>query len=166
MNMPKYDGVLERWKVDLVIHRARRHGFKPHEMPDVLQEATLVLLEFRYDSDHDAGATERTALTAVVDNRLSKMRRSATRYRLHLECFARRVPEFSPEEVDLCMLDVLDALDHLSDRERTVCFGLAEGLSIAGIARRLGCGWHTVKRTVDGLRERFEANGLKGWVSA
>jgi DNA-binding NarL/FixJ family response regulator len=164
MEMPKYDGIIEQWKVDLITHRAKLLGFRPHELPDAMQEAVLVVLEFQYDPNHANGATERTALVPIIDNRLRKMKRSATRYRAHVERHGLNAPEFSREEVDPRVLDVATVVAGLTEREQVVCRGLAAGLSKAQIARELGCGWHTVERIIRRLRQRFEELGLDGWV--
>ena len=164
MNMPKYDGVLEQWKVDLIIHRAKLLGFRPHELPDATQEAVLVVLKFRYDPNHANGATERTTLITVIDNRLRKMKRSATRYHAHVERFGQNATEFSRDEVDLRAMDVACAVADLTERQQAVCRSLSDGLSKAQIARELGCGWHTVERIIRQLRERFEKLGLDGWL--
>jgi len=37
-------------------------------------------------------------------------------------------------------------------------------MSKAQIAKQLGCGWYTVDRLIDSIRERFAAVGLDGWV--
>jgi DNA-directed RNA polymerase specialized sigma24 family protein len=164
MEMPNYDGIIEKWKVNLIIHRAKRCGFRPHEIPDALQEAVLVVLEFEYDPEHAEGATERTALVPVIDNRLRKMKRAATRYRMHLERLGEDATEFSRDEVDPRAMDVASAIGDLSPRDREVCQGLADGLSIAQLAKQMGCGWHTVARVIRRLRQRFEDIGLEGWV--
>ena len=164
MEMPKYDGVIEQWKVDLITHRAKLLRFRPHELPDALQEAVLMVLEFEYDPNHANGATERTVLVTIIDNRLRKMKRSATRYRAHVERFGQDATEFSREEVDPRAIDVACAVADLTEREQTVCRGLADGRSIDEIAKQMGCGWHTVKRIIRRLRERFEELGLDGWV--
>lgn len=164
MEMPNYDGIIEKWKVNLIISRAKRCGFKPHELPDALQEAVLVVLEFKYDPDHAQGATERTALVAVIDNRLRKMKRAATRYRTHLERLGDSATEFSRDEIDTRAMDVASAIGDLSPREQQVCRGLADGLSVAQMAKWMGCGWHTVDRIIRRLRQRFEELGLEGWV--
>jgi len=52
------------------------------------------------------------------------------------------------------------AVDGLAPEDRDLCRALADGESIDAIARRLGCGWHTVKRRVDRVRERFAQMGL------
>jgi len=162
--MPHYDGVLEKWKVNLILHRAKRHGFRPHEIPDVLQEAVLVVLEFEYDPNHANGATERTALTTIIDNCLRKIKRSGARYRMHLERLGQDASEYSRDEVDLRAVDVAAAMADLSAREQAVCRGLADGMSKAQIAKQMGCGWHTVERIIRRLRQRFEQLGLEGWV--
>jgi DNA-directed RNA polymerase specialized sigma24 family protein len=166
MEMPNYDGLVDTWKVNLIVQRAKRHGFKPHEIPDALQEVVLVLLEFQYDPDQANGATERTALTTVIDNRLRKMKRSAARYRKHLECLGQDATELSREEVNPLAIDVASVVTDLSEREQLICRGLADGLSKAELAKQMGCGWHTIDRIVRGLRNRFEQLGLAGWVEA
>ena len=166
MEMPNYDGIIEKWKVNLIIHRAKRCGFRPHEIPDALQEAVLVVLEFQYDPDHANGATERTALVPIIDNRLRKMKRAAARYRMHLERFGQDATEFSRDEVDPRVMDVASAIADLSPREQEVCRGLADGLSVAQMAKQMGCGWHTINRIIRRLRERFEELGLEGWMEA
>lgn len=164
MEMPSYEGIIEPWKVKLIISRAKRCGFKPHEYPDALQEAVLVVLEFKYDPNHAAGASECTALVPIIDNRLRNMKRAATRYRQRLDRLSQQITEFSTEEIDPRVIDVASAVADLSPRQQQVCRGLADGLSIAQLARQMGCGWHTVQRIIDGLRQRFEDLGLKGWV--
>jgi DNA-binding NarL/FixJ family response regulator len=164
MEMPKYDGVIEKWKVDLICTRARLMGFRAHELPDAMQEAAMEVLAFHYDPDHANGATERTALTTVIDNRLRKMKRAATRYNAHLERMGNEATEFSRDEVDPRAMDVASALAALTQREQAVCQGLADGLSKTQIARQLGCGWHTVERIVSRLRGQFRETGLAGWI--
>jgi len=164
MDMPKYDGVVEKWKVDLIVTRAKLMGFRRHEIPDALQETVLVLLEFSYDPNHANGAQERTVLTSVIDNRLRKMVRSATRYAAHVERSAPGVRLFSTEEVSPQAVDVADATAGLTLRERAVCRGLARGLSKADVARRLRCGWHTIDRVIRRLRREFRRLGLDGWI--
>jgi RNA polymerase sigma factor (sigma-70 family) len=166
MEMPNYDGIVDTWKVKLIVQRAKRHGFKPHEIPDALQEVVLVLLEFKYDPEQAKGATERTALTTVIDNRLKKMKRSAARYRKHVECLGQDATEFSHEEVKPLAMDVADVVAELSAREQVVCRGLADGLSKSQLAQQMGCGWHTIDRIVRSLRERFAQLGIDGWVEA
>ncbi|HOA75236.1 MAG TPA: helix-turn-helix domain-containing protein [Phycisphaerae bacterium] len=164
MDMPSYDGVIERWKVDLIITRAKLLKFRAYQLPDVLQELVLELLDFEYDPEHADGATESTALTTVIDHHLRKMKRSAKRYQARLERMGEEVSEFSPDEVDMQAIDVGSIVAGLPPREQAVCQGLAGGMTRQEIARELGCGWHTVNRIVKQLREHFRETGLAGWV--
>lgn len=164
MEMPKYDGIIDQWKVDLIIHRAKLLGFRQHEIPDALQEIVLVVIKFEYDPNHANGATERTALTSIIDNHLRKMIRSATRYRAHIKCFGKNVTKFSRDEVDQRGIDIASAVADLTEREQIICRHLANGLCKAEIARELGCGWHTVNRIVRRLRVRFENLNLDEWL--
>jgi len=166
MEMPNYDGLVDNWKVKLIVQRATRHGFKAHEIPDALQEVVLVLLEFKYEPDQANGATERTTLTSVIDNCLKNMKRSAARYRKHIEGLGHDANELSYEEDKPLTMDVGSVVAELSEREQVVCRGLANGLSKAQLANQMGCGWHTIDRIVRSLRERFEQLGLAGWVEA
>lgn len=165
MQKPSYDGVIEPWKVELIITRAKYLRFRAHEVPDLLQRLVPELLEFDYDPDHADGATECTTLTAVIDNHLRRIKRSATRYRAHLERMGKRVTEFSRDEVDMRAIDVAHIVAGLTPREQAVCRGLASGLSKLQIANQLDCGWHTVDRIMKQLREHFQQVGLDGWVN-
>lgn len=164
MWMPVYDGLVEDWKLDLISTRAKLMGFRSCDMPDVLQELVLELLDFRYDPERAEGAIESTVVTAVIDNHLRNMIRSATRYEERLQRKAQSVTEFSKEKVDLRSIDVFDAIAGLDDREQVVCTELAQGLSKTRIARRHGWGWHTVDGSIAKIRDRFRNIGLDGWV--
>jgi len=164
MEMPNYDGLIEPWKVDLIVRRARLLGMRRHEIPDVLQVMVPDLMEFRYDPANGNGAQERTVLTAVIDNRLRKMKRSAGRYQGHLRRFGYTQDKFSRDEVNPLPSDLADAVAGLTPDEQTVCRGLAAGLSRTAIAEQQGWGWHKVDRLIKGIREQFAALGLDGWV--
>lgn len=72
--------------------------------------------------------------------------------------------EFSRDEIDTRAMDVASAIGDLSPREQEICRGLADGLSVAQLAKQMGCGWHTVARIIRRLRQRFEQLGLDGWA--
>jgi len=162
--MPKYDGVLEPWKVDLITARAKCMGFGENELPDLMQGLALILSRFEYDPDRADGAKESTVVQAVVDNHLLFVRRTAERYQAAVDAAAPRSEPMCDAEDDELALDVQNVLEMLPERERRICLGLAAGRSKAEIARRLGCGWYTVERAVRRIAAHFEELGLDGWL--
>ena len=164
MDMPEYEGIIEKWKVNLIIHRAKRCGFKPHEIPDALQEAVLVVLEFEYDPDHAKGAIESTALVPVIDNRLRKMKRSEARYQTHVEKFGLTTEKFDCGESGQREIDVATVMAALTPEEERVCRGLANGVPILQIANQMDCSWHSIARMIRRLREFFEDLDMDRWV--
>jgi DNA-directed RNA polymerase specialized sigma24 family protein len=164
MQMPTYEGFIEKWKVDLIVTRAKRMRFRAHQLPDVLQDIVPVLRDFVYDPDRADGATERTALSVVIDNHLKKRRRSEQRYQARIERLREKTTEPRFDEIDVRAIDVEIAVSALPEWEQTVCRGLARGWSKRRIARELGCSHYTLNRIMAGLREHFRAIGLGGWI--
>ncbi len=60
-----YGGMVEDWKVELIVGRARRMGFREDELGDVQQEVIPDVAAFRYDPSRAEGALEKAALTPV-----------------------------------------------------------------------------------------------------
>ena len=157
-----YEGLVEAWKVELIASRAKRFGVRRQDLEDAQQEIVLDILEFRFDEAKANGACERTALTSLIDRRLMTFARSKRRYEKHVEpapnpCSDKsdgREPFAEPMETHSLALDVRDAIAGLSAEEQAVCAALAEGESIAEIARRLGRSWHAANKLVDRLRRR------------
>lgn len=164
MHNNRYTDIVDHWKIDLLRIRARRLGIGAHDIQEAEQEIAPLLATFRFDPTN--GATERTALTRVIDNRLKNVKRRSARYARHIaesRCMKR------DEAVDttarsLLAIDVRDAVAGLPDREQTVCRRLLDGESVHEIAKQMGCTWHTIRRLLDGIRERFMAMGLDGWL--
>ena len=161
--MPKYDGVLEPWKVDLIIARAKCMGFRKDELPDLMQDLALILSRFEYDPDRADGAKEGTAVQAVVDNHLLFARRTAERYQAAVEAGAPRSEPMCDAEDDELAYDVQEILETLPEQERLICLGLAEGRSKDELAAQLGCSWHTVHKAVRRMASHFRELGLEGW---
>ncbi len=155
-----YDGVVEPWKVALIVARAKRMGFRRDEIHDVQQQMILDVVGFRFDPARSNGAQESTALQALIDNQLKKMCRTTARHRARMDRLSREpIPEvYFPEHERA--LEVRTAVAALPEREQAVCRALVEGYSKPDIAGKLGCGWHTVDRIVRHIRQRFEENGL------
>jgi RNA polymerase sigma factor (sigma-70 family) len=155
METVNYDGVVERWKVDLIAARARRMGFRADEIPDVQQQIILDVIAFRFDADKSNGARESTALQALIDNHLKNICRASARYQAHLEQLGGERPLESDFESEELAADIRAMMTTLTEREQDVCLALARGESKHEIAERLGCGWHTVDRLVQRIREHF-----------
>jgi DNA-binding CsgD family transcriptional regulator len=172
MGANQYRTILERWKNDLVVGRARRMGLRGQELLDAQQELVLHVARFRHEPARSNGACEATALTAVVDRRLKAWRRSGWRYTRRLEraraqCVLHgRNCSDSRSDIDerMLALDVREAIARLEPQEQIVCQMLGQGESIAAIAARLGCGWHTVRRIIEHIRLRFEELGVDAWI--
>ena len=155
-----YADLIEPWKARLIVKRAKRFGIPPQQWPDIQQEIILDIMDSRFDPDKSNGAKISTLLTAIIDNCLKKILRTATRYQgrngePRSEVF---------EETTALRLDVRQALVSLSPRQKAVCLRLSHGESISRIARALGCGRATVRRLRDRLRDQFTDMGLDGWV--
>lgn len=156
----RYDGLLESWKVRLIVSRAKRLGFRRHDLEDVQQELALDVIAFRYDPSK--GAAEPTALTSMIDNRLKAIRRRSWRYAMRVTS-AGDGPQLEVLLVDGqadLRLDVLTVMATLSATELAICLRLIQGQSVRQIARHLKRGWHWVDRIIKGIRGRFELMGL------
>jgi len=167
-----YQPVIEPWKTALISRRARRRGFRSHEIDDVQQQVVLALTRFRFDPAKSNGASERTVLTALIDRQLSTLRRARDRRERHVdrECQLDGSTETNApalpggQDQAALVMDVRDALSHLPPEDRQMCAALADGQSIDEVARSLGCGWHTVRRRIDRIREYFQQIGLAAWI--
>lgn len=160
-----YDGIVEPWKVELIVARAWRMGFRRDELPDVQQQLILEVVGFKYDPARSNGAKESTALQSVVDNHLKKMCRTTARYRARVDRLRDTPPPEAVFENHERTVDVRSAVAALSEREREVCRALSEGYSKQEIAKLLRCGWHTVDRLMRRIRAAFEELGLDGYLA-
>lgn len=172
MGANHYGAILEEWKNDLIIGRARRMGLRGHELLDAQQELVLHVARFRHEPARSNGASESTALTALIDRRLKTLRRAGSRYNRHLQHARERHavrgrgcsdPRSYIDE-HILAVDVREAVARLDSQEQLVCQLLGQGESVAAIAAHLGCGWHTIHRIIEHIRERFMALGLDGWI--
>ena len=166
MEVLRYDGLIEQWKVDLIVTRAQRMGFRWDEVPDLQQRIVVDLLAFRFDSGKSNGAQVATALCTIIDNNLKTVLRRADRYQSHLGMLARVRPLMTDLAAEECAIDIRLAVADLPWRDRAVCIALAEGYSRHEIAQRLRCGWHTVNRLVLRIRDRFREIDLDCYSGA
>lgn len=168
--LKRYEGAFEAWKARLAVSRIKALGFPKRDWADLMQDLAVAILEFRYDPDHDNGASERTVLYAAINRHLLYRLRRRYSQRDGFRRYLRGLGVHDdgsfvgPEpccEVDYAgSSDFQDALDSLSPFDRTVARGLAAGLSKSALARKLGCHWNTVQKAVRRIRRRFESLGL------
>jgi hypothetical protein len=164
----RYGRLIESWKVDLILERARRKGIRRHELDDALQEAVPAVLDFDYDAGHAAGAAERTALTAVIDRRLVDLVRARAAEVRRIERVGKlkglgdgREPIDESAAGDGTVIDDVRAVvAGLPELERAVCEALAAGEPASRLAGRLGLSSYRLGRIVDDIRERFTRRGL------
>lgn len=165
MNGNNYDGVIESWKVELIRSRARRLGFRCHDLEDAEQEVILDVMNFKFDPAKSNGATERTALTSLIDHQLITFQRTLRRHERLVQLDDGDEGRASePTDSQAIALDVRQVVERLSDDEQVVCAALSRGESVAQIARQLSVGWHAANQIVNRVRERFTALGVDGWV--
>ncbi|MGE3807273.1 MAG: hypothetical protein AB7K24_21630 [Gemmataceae bacterium] len=159
-----YDGAMEPWKVEVITERAKRLGFRRHDLEDAQQQVVLKLLTCQFDLGNLVKASERTAFTKIVDNLLITLRRSEQRGRARLERYAAETgvtEEVSAgfEQLDMAS-DVSSALTELSPFDRQICESLTNGDDVTTIAERLNVKWHTIRDHIKRIRLLFERLGL------
>jgi RNA polymerase sigma factor (sigma-70 family) len=170
-----YGAQVESWKIDLIVLRGKRMGFDEHDLADLQQQIVLALQNFLYDPRRANGAAESTVVVALIDRQLRMARRKATRYRKRMEQLheereddqeSKSNPHPLPhyEDRGQLKLDVRQALEKLDPRDRQICQALAGGTPIHQIAQEQGCGWYTIKRRMDHIRDYFQKIGLSGWL--
>jgi RNA polymerase sigma factor (sigma-70 family) len=167
MDENDYSGLVETWKIELLWQRAKRLGFREDELPDLQQEIIFDILSFQFDPAKSNGATETTALTAVIDRRLKTMLRTKCRYQSRIERMQNGQQgqlESRQADQDQLALDVHDVIACLPEREQFICKRLLEGHCLYHIAEELRCSWPTLKRLLVGIRRSFREQGLDGWL--
>ena len=158
-------------KLELIRIRARRLGFCRHDLEDAIQEIAITILDFEYDPENEHGASESTALTTVIDNRLISLIRSQRSFTdLLSRVTDELVADYSGYEDGPCetqslessmlQIDLGTVMETMDEEMQQVCQRLMAGESIKAIAKTFGYGWHRVDRIVAQIRERLEAAGL------
>lgn len=164
-----YSGLIDDWKIELIDQCAWRRGFRWDELPEVRQEIALDIHQFQYDPSH--GASERTALTTLIHQRLSHIIRTRTRRRANEVPCAEFVEEegtvddsADPHHQQDLHFDLAPVLATLEPVERKVCAGLAQGDSLRTLSTSLRLSRYEIGRTIERIRARFTDAGLRAWV--
>lgn len=142
-------------------------GFPAHEIDDLKQDIVPILIVFKFDDAKSNGAKESTAVQALIMNQLRNKRRGCAREHAKIERYKQLMPrdaESCPLKTP-CELDIQAEIDDLKPSDRFICSCLANGDSVEGIRKQMGCGWHTIDRAVHHIRERFQKLELDGWLS-
>ncbi len=171
----KYGALLEGWKLDLLEVRARRKGLRDCDLEDAEQEIVPAILNFTYDPANANGATETTALTAVIDKNLTAFQRASVRQRMRDHKYAElsglvegsqpREPMYPDHEPRLSRtMDVRAAVAGLTPLEQSVCAALSRGDSCLKIARDLRVTRYRLECIIEGIRDHFQDMGLGAWV--
>ena len=170
-----YGQLVEAWKVDLILDRARRKGFRQDEMEDVQQDVIQAVMDFRFEPEKSNGATENTALTALIDKQLTFIQRGRARHHKHHERFKELMGVRDGQPVQDAMvesqeraialaLDVRKAVAKLTPQEQDICAALARGENRFNVAKGLGASRYELDRIIERIREQFQKRGLDAWV--
>ena len=166
-----YGDLVEQWKVELIVQRARHFGVPEHDWPDIQQSIILEIINFKYDPKNAQGAEERTALTTLIDNRIIDLLRRQTnqdeRHEEYLHKSGFTIPReealaYSPNNALCC--EIKDLIGRLSDDEKDVCAGLMEGYSIRQLARKLRCRQQSIQHMIHNIRRIFKELGFDKWM--
>lgn len=171
MNELSYGDLVEQWKVDLIVQRARYFGVPEHDWADIQQSIILEILNFKYDPQHRLGAEERTVLTSLIDNKIIDLLRKQTVQDEHYQEFLKELGLTDPQEEALAYsennalcYDIQDAMAHLSGNEKAVCIGLMAGCSIRQIAQKIHCRRESIQHMIQNIRRVFKELGVHKWV--
>lgn len=159
-----YEGVLEDREVKLIRQWANRAGIQPADIPDVVQEVAMVVIQRPEQWVQPPPARRRQLLWGITKNTLGKVKRSEGRRRRRDEQKSLMVEEAYCDNTTPMRLDVQEVVASLDDRCRTVCGHLSRGLSKSQIAEQMHCGWHVVDRLVRTIRQRLEEAGVNEWL--
>lgn len=168
-----YGSLVERWKVDLITARARKKGFRTDEIDDAEQEIVPAIIGFVYDPEKSNGATETTALTALIDRQLTFIQRGRARRHKHEQRYRElsgvtvgrpaELLEDDHRRYVALKMDVQATVARLSPMQQAVCAGLLHDEARRRIAKRLGISRYGLDRLIDGIRDRFKDADLDGY---
>jgi len=166
--MGNYDQQVEAWKLNLVKERIHEHGFRCGDIDEAHQDVMLAVINFKYDPEKSKGASERTALTTVIDNQLLLIKRGRARYKKNVQKYRELcVPHDLDNNLDLKHMehqrrheleqDVQSLISRLDPMDQRVCKKLMDGEPIFHVAKSLDMSRYDVARSVGRIREILES---------
>ena len=164
-----YGQLVEEWKVDLILKRATRMGFRRDELEDLQQDIIQAVLNFEFVSQKSNGAKEHTALTALIDNQLAFIQRRETRRRNCEEKYrqiygAQKVFSNSQDDAVSLSLDLQAAIARLAPVEHAVCSALMQDEAQSVIASNMGATRYKVEQLIECIREQFQELDMDGYL--
>jgi len=166
MKASDYQGVVEDWKADLAISRARRLGFKRQDLEDAVQEIIMAVLAFEFDPEKAGGCSEKQSLCGLIDRRLIDLLRSKRRKTCKVdEQPVEELVDKKSEDLD-AGVDVRLALERRGETDRDLCKLLSKGRTLNQIAAKLGWSLRYTKNRIAELREYFQQYGLAEYVES
>lgn len=163
MNAMDYAGIAEEWKVEMAIRRARRMGFRRHDLEDAVQELLLTIVGFVYDPERAGGRSELQALCGLLDRRLIDMRRTLRRQAKFSEPMPAVEHGVPSADQDLS-LDMRLLVERMPRADREICKYLGLGFTPLEIAGKTELSAWDVRTRVDALRVKFREYGLEQYL--
>jgi len=159
-----YEGVIEDWKFDLMMRRARRLRFRGDDLEDALQDLVMELIAFRFDPQRAGARKESTVLTELIDHRLLDMRKKRARGIKRDDTAAKerqrdQIDQKAAERVE-SKAEIAMFASALSPFDQRVLDLLQDGMSVKQISEQLDCRWHTARNAVGRITERLREKGL------
>ncbi len=164
MSGNEYEGVFEKREVELIRWWANQAGFQPSDVPDLLQEAAIAVIQRPNGWPQASGTERRQLLWAFTKSTSGRIKRSEGRQQQRDEQKALMVDEAYCDNATPIRLDVQEVVAGLDERCQTVCQLLSEGLSKLQIAEQMQCSWHAVDRLVQTVRLRLEEAEVDAWL--
>ena len=165
-----YEGVIETWKAQLALYRIQAMKFPKSDWPDLMQELVILIMGFNYDPANSKGASERTALFAVINRHLLFVMRGRKRDEENFERYLESLgvkPDGSyegplqyQEPESFLYLDVQQTVQGLSEFDKRVAKELADGSRRIDIAEKFECDWKVINKSVQRIKAHFEEHGL------
>jgi RNA polymerase sigma factor (sigma-70 family) len=158
-----YKGLIDEWKVALILSIAEKRGISEDQWEDVVQELVLVVKNFKYNPN--LAASEVTMLASIIEHRIVDMVREKRRNQEKIDKF-QELREANIESIDSdkfttdLPMDVLAVIEQLTPKEKKVCILLMEGKPIPFIAKQLHDTWYSVKQIIRHIRHEFAIHNL------
>lgn len=164
MKVSDYEGGIEAWKVKLAISRAKKLGFKRHDLEDVVQEMVLLALGFVYERSRSNGLSEEQAMSGLFDRRLMDLRKKRTRQASRIEDVPPdERPDYKASYLDRDV-DVRIAMQSLGQRQQRICQALFENRTYAEIMANEELNNHELNLELQAIQSCFITAGLTDYL--